>query len=86
MIVGMRHGASSNPLQCIPHQELVYVGYIKTLSERFEITENMRISGFSYDKGLLLYTVHLTDDQGRGFEYHYVTDFWLTSHTILTGC
>jgi len=83
--VGMPDDASSNPPQSIPHQELVHVGYIKTLSERFETAENIRISDFSYDKGLLLYTVHLTDDQGRGFEYQYVTDFWVTSHTIVTA-
>jgi len=86
MVVGMRHGALSNPLQCVPHEQDVYVGYVKTLTERFQITEDMRITGFSYDKGLLLYTVHLTDDQGRRFEYHYVNDFRLTSRTILTGC
>jgi hypothetical protein len=80
------YGSPGSPWQCLPHQEVVYVGYIQTMSERFQITEADRITHISYDKGLLLYTVYLTNDQGQRFEYHYVTEFSLSPITITTGC
>jgi hypothetical protein len=80
------HGSPGSPLGCVPHQETVYVGYIHTATENYQITEGQRITQFSYDKGLLLYTVYLTSDQGQHFEYHYVTSFDLEPTTVTTGC
>jgi hypothetical protein len=77
---------AASHLGCVLHAETVYVGYVNTLSEKINITANMRITHYSYDKGLLLYTVHLTDDQGQQFEYHYVTGFCLTPTSLVVGC
>jgi hypothetical protein len=84
--VGQPHGSPGSPVACVPHQEYVYVGYVQTLSERFTITEANKIVQVSYDKGILLYTLYLTNDQGQRFDYHYVTDYQLTQTSILTGC
>jgi hypothetical protein len=86
LFFGQPHGSPGSPAQCVPHQETVYVGYIKTATETFQITEGQRIVSVSYDKGILLYTVYLTNDQGQRFEYHYVTSFNLQPTTITTGC
>jgi len=80
------HGSSGSPIQCVPHQETVYVGYVRTATETIQFTEDQRITQFSYEKGVLLYTVYLANDQGQKFEYHYVIDFNLTPTTIVTGC
>jgi hypothetical protein len=83
---GQPHGSPGSPMQCVPHQETVYVGSIHTATETFQITQGQRIVQVSYDKGLLLYTVYLTNDEGQRFEYHYVTSFDLYPTTITTGC
>jgi hypothetical protein len=86
LFFGQPHGSPGSPMQCVPHQETVYVGSVQTASETFQITEGQRIVYVSYDKGLLLYTVYLTNDEGQRFEYHYVTSVDLHTTTITTGC
>ena len=80
------HGAGTSPLGCFPHQETVYVGEVETATQTFQITQADKITQVSYDKGVLLYTVYLTNDQGQQFTYHYVTSYNLTPTTIVTGC
>ena len=50
------------------------------------ITTVNRIVQVSYDKGIALHTVYLTNDQGQRFEYHYMTDYCFTQTPILAGC
>jgi hypothetical protein len=80
------HGSSNSFLQCMPHQETVYVGYINTLTQQYQFTTSNKITDVSYEQGAVLYTVHLVDDQGNHYDYHYVTGFSLTPTTITTGC
>lgn len=47
------HGSPSSPLGCVLYQETVYVGYIHTATESYQITEGQRITQVSYDKGQL---------------------------------
>ncbi len=86
LFFAQQYGAGTNPLACFPHQETVYVGYVQTATQTFQITQGQKITRVSYDKGLLLYTVYLTNDQGQQFQYHYATAFNLTPTTIVTGC
>ena len=86
LFFGQPHGSPGSPAQCVPHQQTVYVGYVETATETFQIAEDQRIAHVSYDKGLLLYTVYLTNDEGQQFEYHYVTRFDLQPTIITTGC
>lgn len=80
------HGSSNSLIQCIPHQETVYVGYVNTLTQQYQITTSNKITFISYEQGVVLYTVHLIDDRGNHYDYHYVTKFSLTPTTITTGC
>jgi hypothetical protein len=87
LFVSMPHGPQTNPFACIPHEEIVYVGNIQTLAgNTVSISQYDKITQISYDTGLLTYTVHLTNDQGQQFTYHYVTNYDLVPYKITTGC
>jgi hypothetical protein len=86
LFLAQPHGSSNSLLQCFPHQETVYVGYVNTLTQQYQFTTSNKVTSFSYAQGAVLYTVHLIDDQGNHYDYHYVTGFNLTPTTITTGC
>ncbi len=87
LFISMPHGAQSNPFSCVPHEETIYTGSIETISgNTIYISPSDRITQFSYDTGLLTYTIHLTNDQGLQFTYHYVSSANLIPSTIVTGC
>ena len=80
------HGSPNSVLQCVPHQETVYVGYINTLTQQYQFTTSNKITSVSYAQGVVLYTVHLINDQGNRYDYNYVTSFNFSPTSITTGC
>jgi hypothetical protein len=79
------HGIVGSPIQCFPHREFIWVGYLQTSENMFQIAEADKIVQFSYAEGPP-YSVYLMNDHGQRFEYYYVTKVQLNPTMIVTMC